>query len=233
MKPRVQRLVRIVLVAAVLAVSAIGLVAFPTASVSAQGPGYALCTPFHIVQWGENLYRIATAYGTTWPVLAYINGISNPNYIWAGMRLCLPPGSAATTPPPYTPPGGGVVTPPGGGTTPPGTYFPPAGVYPSIDFNTRVATNGQTIQITGRNFPGSRPVNIHIAPQGTPYPATPSGTAVTNPDGTLLVNFTIPADVAGVPLTGWAFSIIVHDPVTGYFGFNWIGNSAGGYWGRG
>lgn len=229
MKSRVQRLMRMVLVAAVLATAAIGLFAVPTSAVSAQG---ALCTPFHIVQRGENLYRIATAYGTTWPVLAYINGITNPNYIWAGMRLCLPPGSAPGAPGPYVPPGG-VVTPPGGGTPGTGTYFPPAGVYPTIDFNTRSATNGQTIQITGRNFPGSRSVNIHIAPQGTPYPATASGTAVTNPDGTLLTNFTIPADVAGVPLTGWAFSIIVHDPVSGYYGFNWIGNSAGGVWGRG
>ena len=104
MKPRVQRLMRIVLVAAVVAVSAIGLIAVPNVVVSAQGPTYATCTPFHIVARGENLYRIATAYGTTWPVLAYMNGIVNPNYIWAGMRLCLPPGSVAGGTPPYTPP---------------------------------------------------------------------------------------------------------------------------------
>lgn len=227
MKPRVQHLARLFLAAAALATAALGLFVIPSAAVSAQG---ALCTPFHIVQPGENLYRIATAYGTTWPALAYLNAIVNPNYIWAGMRLCLPAGSVPGGPGPYAPPGGGV-TPPGGGA--PGAYFPPAGVYPSIEFNTRSASIGQTIQITGRNFPGSRPVNIHIAPQGTPYPATPSGTAVTNPDGTLLTNFTIPADVAGVPLSGWAFSIIVYEPASGYYGFNWIGNAAGGVWGRG
>jgi LysM repeat protein len=185
------------------------------APVGAQG---SLCTPYHVVQPGENLYRIARAYGTTWPVLARLNGIYNPNRILIGQVICLPAGSVPGFPPPYIPPGG-VVTPPSGGT-----YFPPSGVYPSIDFNPRVAGPGDTITITGRNFPGSRAVDIFITRRGTPYPAIPSGTATTNADGTLNAAFVIPTAVAGAPLQGQYFSVLVREPQSGYYGFSWFTN---------
>ncbi len=44
----------------------------------------------HVVQPGENLYRIALQYGTTWPVLAAANGIANPNLIYVGQVLIIP-----------------------------------------------------------------------------------------------------------------------------------------------
>ena len=54
------------------------------------------CSQYHVVQRGEWLSRIARAYGTTWQYLASINGITNPNRIFAGQYLCV----AAYTPPP-------------------------------------------------------------------------------------------------------------------------------------
>lgn len=52
----------------------------------------------HIVQAGENLYRIALRYNTTWQELAQLNGITDPTTLRAGQRLVLPAGVAGMPP---------------------------------------------------------------------------------------------------------------------------------------
>ena len=70
-----------------------------------QVPGGATTPPnIHVVQAGENLYRIALRYGTTWQELAQLNGIADPTTLYVGQKLTLPSGSTDT-----------------GGTTPPGS----------------------------------------------------------------------------------------------------------------
>ncbi|MDH7489747.1 MAG: LysM peptidoglycan-binding domain-containing protein [Anaerolineae bacterium] len=54
----------------------------------------------HIVQAGENLYRIALRYGITWQELAQLNGITDPTTLRVGQRLILPSGATGTQPPP-------------------------------------------------------------------------------------------------------------------------------------
>ena len=44
----------------------------------------------HIVQAGENLFRIALRYGTTVQAIASANGIYDPNRIYVGQRLYIP-----------------------------------------------------------------------------------------------------------------------------------------------
>jgi LysM repeat protein len=44
----------------------------------------------HTVQTGENLYRIAVKYGTTWTALASYNGIDNPNALVVGQTIRIP-----------------------------------------------------------------------------------------------------------------------------------------------
>ena len=44
----------------------------------------------HVVQRGENAFRIALRYGTTVEALAALNGIANPNLIYAGQVLRIP-----------------------------------------------------------------------------------------------------------------------------------------------
>lgn len=44
-------------------------------------------TQTHVVQYGETLSSIATKYGTTYQALASLNGLSNPNMIYAGQVL--------------------------------------------------------------------------------------------------------------------------------------------------
>lgn len=56
----------------------------------------------HVVQPGENLFRIALRYGLTWPVVAAANNIANPNLIYVGQRLIIPP-KGTTQPQQVTP----------------------------------------------------------------------------------------------------------------------------------
>ena len=65
---------------------------------SAQGIGQT-----HVVQPGENLFRIALRYGVSIQALATINGIVNPAMIYVGQRLVIPADVAAATPPTPTP----------------------------------------------------------------------------------------------------------------------------------
>jgi LysM repeat protein len=68
------------------------------------GPAGPLPSPtggYYTVQRGDNLYRIALRFGTTYWVIAVANNLANPNYIYAGQRLLIP-GYAA--PPPIVPP---------------------------------------------------------------------------------------------------------------------------------
>ncbi|MBN1428142.1 MAG: LysM peptidoglycan-binding domain-containing protein [Anaerolineae bacterium] len=44
----------------------------------------------HVVQPGENLFRIALQYGLTWEAVAAYNGISNPNNISVGQVILIP-----------------------------------------------------------------------------------------------------------------------------------------------
>jgi len=64
----------------------------------------------HVVQRGENLYRIALRYGTTFRALAAANGIVNVNHIYVGQRLVIPGDGAAPAPSPQPAPSGQTYT---------------------------------------------------------------------------------------------------------------------------
>jgi len=49
----------------------------------------------HVVQPGENLYRIALKYGTTSEAIAAANSIVNPNMIYAGQKLTISTGTTS------------------------------------------------------------------------------------------------------------------------------------------
>jgi len=54
------------------------------------GDGSTPSGTVHIVQPGENLYRIALRYSTTPWAIAVANGLSNTHYIYVGQRLRIP-----------------------------------------------------------------------------------------------------------------------------------------------
>jgi LysM repeat protein len=74
----------------------------PVSGSAPAPPGGSSAGTTHVVQRGENLYRIALRYGTTIPVLAAANGISEPTQIRVGQTLVIPGGSSA--PPASSPP---------------------------------------------------------------------------------------------------------------------------------
>ncbi len=52
----------------------------------------------HVVQRGENLFRIALRYGMTAQALAAANGIANVNHVYVGQRLVIPTGGSTPSP---------------------------------------------------------------------------------------------------------------------------------------
>lgn len=65
----------------------------PDSTTVAEQPSVAQT---HVVQYGETLSSIATRYNTTYQTLASLNGLSNPNMIYAGQILKVN-GTASTT----------------------------------------------------------------------------------------------------------------------------------------
>ena len=61
-------------------------------------PVFAQAPITHVVQPGENLFRIALRYGMTVDRLAAANGLSNASRIYAGQRLVIPTGSSSSSP---------------------------------------------------------------------------------------------------------------------------------------
>ncbi len=55
----------------------------------AQGHGGSECVQWHFVCRGQTLSGIARWYGTSVSHLAAINGIANPNRIFAGTYICV------------------------------------------------------------------------------------------------------------------------------------------------
>jgi LysM repeat protein len=53
-------------------------------------PGTSPGGTTHVVQRGENLFRIALRYNMTWTTLAAYNGIANPNTLVVGQTLQIP-----------------------------------------------------------------------------------------------------------------------------------------------
>ncbi|MGA9347323.1 MAG: LysM domain-containing protein [Anaerolineae bacterium] len=59
-------------------------------TISAEAPAVPTGGKIHVVQPGENLFRIALRYGTTVEAIAVANGISNVHLIYSGQRLRIP-----------------------------------------------------------------------------------------------------------------------------------------------
>ena len=84
-------------------VATITTLATPDAAAPTEPPtATATATPtaegerIHVVQPGENLYRIGLQYGLSWVAIAEYNGITNPDAISAGQELRIPPSPTAT-----------------------------------------------------------------------------------------------------------------------------------------
>lgn len=141
-----------------------------SSTVAAQDDGGAVV---HVVQPGENLFRISLRYNVSMGAIAQANGIGNINIIYVGQRLTIPgtTGGTPTTPPPTD--GGDD----GGENPAPATYTVVAGdTLASIArrFNTTVQALVTANGITNPNliFVGQR-LTIPGG-SGTGQPTTPT-----------------------------------------------------------
>jgi hypothetical protein len=170
----------------------------------AQSP---VCTQTHIVQPGENLFRIGLRYGVSWPTLQAWNYLPNANQIRVGQRLCIDGFATAASPVHPTPPPSQVVFPgnPFGPTTEPRIFFPQA-------------TLGQSFQLFGYNFPANRTVTIALTTLGN-RPYVPYYTATTDANGEFFVQVSIPSALQN------ANTVAVEVTTSGgFFALNWFYN---------
>jgi LysM repeat protein len=138
------------------------LVALPAAALQAQGG------TTHVVQPGENLFRISLRYGVSIPALQAANGIANPNLIFVGQVLNIPSGTA---PLPIPVPGQPTVVPATGSYT-----VQPGDTLSTIArrFGTTVAAIAQANGIVNVNLIFSGQV-LRIPGGGTVVPSQPGG----------------------------------------------------------
>lgn len=122
----------------------------------------------HVVQRGENLFRIGQQYGVSWVAIAQYNGLTDPNAIQAGQTIRIPPpGEPQPTP---TPPGPTVlyVVQPGDNLYRIGLRFGISWVQIAeangLD-NPNQVYAGQTLKIP-TSLPGPTPEFTHVVRQG-------------------------------------------------------------------
>jgi LysM repeat protein len=202
------RRILLVLVMALLAVTIVPVV-------SAQET--AAAQTVHVVQPGENLFRISLRYGVSMNAIAAANGISNVNLIFVGQRLTIPAGGVVPTPVPATP----------GGPTPVPPTQPPAqgGSYTVVrgdTLNSIARRFGTTVTAIASANGIANPNRIFVGqvlriPTGTgPQPTPPpgGGTPVPPPPNTgfelggHIFGFQFPDQMRGAGMT-WAKSQIV------------------------
>jgi LysM repeat protein len=212
----------------------------PGTTLVAPASGAPACPYSVVVKPGDDLYRIALSANTSWPILAALNKIPNPNLIYVGETICLPGPAAVTTPAATASP---AVTATLGATATGSSVLPtntaavvlptntvaapvvvaPTVVFPTIALNTYLAGSGDTVVITGINFVASSTLDIYLAPYNPANPGVPSGNAVATTqaagDGSLSVNFTIPSGTDGKALPGQFWTISVRSRANGYFGY--------------
>jgi len=63
-------------------------------------PALARSSTVHVVQPGENLFRIGLRYGVSVDALVTANALGNANHIWVGQRLIIPSSSSPNPNPP-------------------------------------------------------------------------------------------------------------------------------------
>lgn len=165
----------------------------------------------HVVQAGENLFRISLRYNVSMDAIAQANGLTNRNLIFIGQQLVIPGVSGSPAPAPTDPPSDGGSD---GGTV--GTYTVVRGdtlAAIARRFNTtfQAIASANGIANPNRIFVG-QVLNIPGAPGGpapTPPPVVDGGD-----------NVPPPAGPGGFELGGHVFSFAYPDQMRGT-GMTW------------
>jgi LysM repeat protein len=156
----------------------------------------AACTEVHIVQRGEDLSKIARLYGVTVQSLIAINGLKDPNHIYAGNRICIQNATSSST------------------------SSSNISVIPTFSINS--VEKNKTVTIQTYNFPADKTFNVLMGRIGTRAIRGIQASAVnTNGGGSFVVTFEIPPALKG--LSQIAIRLESADD-SGYFAYNWFYN---------
>jgi LysM repeat protein len=157
----------------------------------------AACTQVHIVQTGEDLSKIASLYGVTPQWLIAINGLKDPNHIYAGNRICIQTATSSSS-------GSSGYT----------------NVIPTFSINS--VEKNKTVTIQTFNFPANKTFNVLMGNIGTrAINGILSGAVDTHDGGSFVVTFAIPPALKGASQI--AIRLESSDN-SGYFAYNWFYN---------
>jgi hypothetical protein len=181
----------------------------------------------YTVQRGDWIWKIARTLGVKPEDILKANNLTNPNTIYPGQKLCIPPKTTgtstatasaptATARPTNTPAPTATAGP---SVTPRPTTTPVPVVFPS--FRIVGVEKGKSVTIETSNFPANLKFEVRMGAYGT---QGVGGTVVTTQDsgkgGTFRATFTIPAALAG----STRIAIRLENAATGYYAFNWFHN---------
>ncbi|MGQ0602998.1 MAG: LysM peptidoglycan-binding domain-containing protein [Anaerolineales bacterium] len=172
----------------------------------------------YTVQRGDWIFKIARAFGVSPQAIINANspiGGLNPNLIYPGQVLCIPPKTAstatATTGPTRTP---------APTATPVATRVPGYICCPSFRIVSVVRDTSVTIET--KNFPAGLKFDVRMAARGAQaVGGTIAGTQDSGTGGVFRATYTIPAGLKGLG----QIAIRLEHPTTGYNAFNWFWNS--------
>lgn len=81
------------IILAALVIAGIVLSATPAYAAPASTAAGSGCSQFYTIVHGDNLFRIAVRFHTSVYALQQLNGLQNPNFIYAGQVICVKAGA--------------------------------------------------------------------------------------------------------------------------------------------
>jgi hypothetical protein len=154
-----------------------------------------ICSTYHTVKSGENLFRIGLSYDLTWKPIAQVNDLANPNLIYAGQVLCIPR------------------------SVQPSTQKPTPSSIPTFEI-LNVVKNKQ-VTIKTYNFPPDTDFMVTMGKIGTRgIDGLKITTINSGQGGTITATFPIPSKLHGQ----YQVSIRIQSS-TGFYSYNWFYNN--------
>ncbi len=180
----------------------------------------------HTVGDDDTLFGISRRYDASITQIAQANNIDNWQVIFLGETLLIPPGEGA--PPPADDAAEDAEPPATGGGTPPqtGVHRPAPDTIPTLSITPRTAGPGDTVTVSGSNYPGNTEVTFYLEKQSQGLMSAAFDTTRTQADGTFTTTLTIPTAWDGsAPLTQPTISISGYAATGGYWAMNYFVNS--------
>lgn len=190
----------------------------PVRFMRGQNPTVPAGWTTYTVVLGDGLFKIAKALGVGVGSIIQANNITDPNLIFLGETLLIPPAS-----------GTGGATTPTAPTTPATTTTPPATTsnIPVITLQPNVAKPGDSISVIGSNYPPNATVQLYLEKPSLGLKSGVLTTVIVAANGTFTQAVTIPTTwTNGAPVNQPTVSISGYTTVGGFWAMNYFINTA-------